>query len=45
MSDAWFDRHVYEIAVHKRHLLRAPDKKPVIKLEMWDVFGSLFTLH
>ena len=45
MSDAWFDRHVYEIAVHKRHLLRAPDKKPVIKLEMWDVFGSLFTIH
>jgi hypothetical protein len=31
--------------VHKRHLLRAPDKKPVIKLEMWDVFGSLFTIH
>lgn len=45
MSDAWFDRHVYEIAVHKRHLLRAPDKKPIIKLEMWDVFGSLFTVH
>lgn len=45
MSDAWFDRHVYEIAVHKRHLLKPPDKKPVIKLEMWDVFGSLFTLR
>ena len=45
MSNAWFDRHVYEIAVHKRHLLRAPDKQPIIKLEMWDVFGSLFTVH
>ena len=42
MSDTWFDRHVYEIAIHKKHLLRPPDTKPVIKLDMWDVFGTLF---
>ena len=45
MSDQWFDRHVYEVAVHKRHLKgvwhEAPDAK-TITLEMWDVFGSLF---
>ena len=45
MSDQWFDRHVYEVAVHKRHLKgvwHEPPKSKVITLEMWDVFGSLF---
>ena len=46
MSNMWFDRHVYEIAVHKRHLEGLWREKPnqdVITLELWDVFGSLFT--
>ena len=48
MSDAWFNRHVYEVAVHKKHLKglwkgKASDK-PIL-LEPWDVFGSLFQLQ
>lgn len=45
MSDEWFNRHVYEIAVHKRHLRglwKESPKQPIVQLEMWDVFGSLF---
>lgn len=45
MSKEWFERHVYEIAVHKRHLKGLWHEKPgqgVIKLEPWDVFGNLY---
>lgn len=49
MSDEWFNRHVYEVAVHKRHLKgvwkgtpTTDDDKNDKVLDMWDVFGSLF---
>lgn len=44
MSDEWFDRHVFEIAIHKKHLkgIWKEQKNAIIELEMWDVFGSLF---
>ncbi len=49
MSDEWFSRHVYEVAVHKRHLkglwkgtAKSDADTNDIVLEMWDVFGSLF---
>ena len=48
MSDAWFDRHVYEVAVHKKHLKGLWKGKPTDKaivLEPWDVFGSLFVVR
>ena len=48
MSDAWFDRHVYEVAVHKKHLKglwKGKSSDTPIVLEPWDVFGSLFTVH
>lgn len=45
MSDAWFDRHVFEVAVHKKHIKgvwEGNEKDEVIVLQPWDVFGSLF---
>ena len=44
MSDEWFDRHVFEIAIHKKHLkgIWKESHPDIIELEMWDVFGSLF---
>jgi bleomycin hydrolase len=48
MSDEWFDRHVYEVAVHKKHLKGVWKGKPTDEdtvLEPWDVFGSLFVVR
>ena len=39
---AKLELYEHEIAVHKNNLLQPPDKKPIIQLPMWDVFGSLF---
>jgi bleomycin hydrolase len=45
MSRCWFDHHVYEIAVHKRHLKGLWKETPgqeTIVLQPWDAFGCLF---
>ena len=44
MSDAWFDEHVYEIAVHRRYLseeLIAATKQEPTVLPPWDPMGAL----
>jgi len=44
MSDAWFDEHMFEVVVAKKHLpadvLAVLDQEP-IELEPWDPMGSL----
>ena len=45
MSNEWFDKHVYTIAIHEKHLLAVEKKvlkeKPIL-LKPWDTFGNLF---
>jgi bleomycin hydrolase len=50
MSDAWFEKHVFNVAVHRKHLETMPVLKAclakmtedVIEMEPWDTFGNLF---
>lgn len=45
MSNEWFDKHVYTITVHEKHLLSSEKKilkEKSILLKPWDVFGNLF---
>lgn len=48
MDDSWFDQHLFEIAVRKRHvpreLLRALDDPPIV-LPPWDPMGALASPH
>ena len=41
MSDAWFDRHVYEVAVHKKHLRGLWKGKPTDKA--WRTVWQTYT--
>jgi aminopeptidase C len=45
MSREWFRKHVYNVAVHVRHLEfvadRLREKRPILQMDAWEPFGGL----